>query len=105
MRVLTLIFGDKMKLTKRELDSGLKWASYNGHIGVVKTLLENGADVHANNNYALKWASRNGHVEVVKTLLENGANVRANNNYALRWASENGHVEVVNLLKQYGERL
>jgi ankyrin repeat protein len=72
-------------------------ASSNGHIDVVKLLLEHGADVKAigmslrhfsssfhsqlkvdeSNNTALHMASSNGHTNVVKLLLEHGADVKA----------------------------
>jgi hypothetical protein len=34
----------------------------------VKLLLDKGADVHAENNYALIWARAYGHTETVKVL-------------------------------------
>lgn len=46
----------------------LNWASENGYIEIVKLLLNEGADVHADNDTALRWASENGHSEVVKVL-------------------------------------
>jgi ankyrin repeat protein len=46
----------------------------NGHDSVVKLLLQNGADVHADNDCALQLSSKNGHDIVVKLLLGNGAN-------------------------------
>jgi len=51
-----------------------------------------------NNNYALGWASANGHLPVVKFLVEQGVDIHANNNQALIWASEKGHLPVVNYL-------
>ncbi len=39
---------------------------------MVKYLVENGADIHANNDYALECASENDHLSVVKYLVENG---------------------------------
>ena len=51
----------------------------NGHLEVVKYLVENKANIHAKNDYALRLASGNGHLEVVKYLVENGANIHAKN--------------------------
>ena len=64
-------------------------------------IIQEGIDIHADDEYALRWASENGHLEVVKLLLENGANVHAYNDYALRLASEYGHLDVVKYLNQY----
>jgi hypothetical protein len=79
----------------------LRWASENGHLEVVKLLLENGANLHIEHDCVLRWASWNGHLEVVKLLLENGADLHADDDYALRSASVNGHLEVVELLKSH----
>jgi ankyrin repeat protein len=40
----------------------------NGHLDVVKYLIEHGADVHVGKGIALGRASRNGHLAVVKYL-------------------------------------
>ena len=86
-------------------DYALRSASGNGRTEVVKLLLDAGANVHANNNYTLQWASYKGHTEVVKLLLDAGADVHANNNYALCWASRNGHTETVKVLEKHIEKL
>jgi len=88
--------------THADDDYAFRWAFTNGHIKVVKILLENGADVHVNTDFPLRQASENGHLEVVKLLLENGADVHASDDYALRWASRYGHIEVVKVLLENG---
>ncbi|AQN68743.1 ankyrin repeat protein [Saudi moumouvirus] len=80
-------------------DSALALASDRGHLEVVKYLVESGANIHADKDYALRWASRCGYLDVVQYLVENGANINAKNDYSLRWASENGHLEVVKYLE------
>jgi len=57
-------------MQKSSLDEFLRKAAKYGHTEVVKLLLEQGADVHADNDWALVWAADNGHKEVVKLLLE-----------------------------------
>ena len=83
----------------------MNWDFFNfcglGNVDMVKLLLDNRADVHADDNWALRWASSNGRYEVVKLLLDNGADIHADNNWALIYASDNGHYKVVELLKQY----
>ena len=80
----------------------LSCASRNGHLEMVKYLVENGADFRADDDYVVRWASRFGHLKVVKYLVEKGANFRADDNYAIRWASRNGHLEVVKYLVEMG---
>ena len=51
----------------------VRYASYNGHLDVVKYLVSQGADIRADNDEAVRWASFNGHLEVVKYLVSQGA--------------------------------
>lgn len=76
-----------------------------GDIWLIKQLLEAGADVHAQNDYALRLASEYGHTEVLELLLEAGANVHADNDQALRVAAYGGHTEIIRLLVNYGASL
>jgi len=77
-------------------------AAKKGHAKIVKLLIELGADVHAWSNYALRYSSSNGHIEVVKLLIEAAALIHADDDYALLYASLNGHIEVVKLLIEAG---
>ncbi|KAJ3282226.1 hypothetical protein HK104_010999 [Borealophlyctis nickersoniae] len=57
-----------------------------------------GADVYAWGDEGLCLAAGNGHLEVIRVLLENGADVRAGDDQALRWAARNGSLEVAGML-------
>ena len=86
-------------------DWPLRFASHNGHTDIVKLLIDNGSDIHANNDQALHLASKYGHTDTVKLLIDHGADIHAINDNALRYATRNGHTDIVNLLKQYGSTL
>ncbi len=89
-------------------EAALRMASYNGHIEVVKYLVElkpDGADIHALGDQALRLASENGHIKVVKYLVDQGANIHAKNDYALRWASYYGQIDVVKYLVGLGANI
>ena len=83
----------------------LRAASSNGHLEVVKYLVEQGADIHANDDLSLISASNNGHLELVKYLVEQGADIHAHNDLSLRWARQRGHTEVADYLVSQGARL
>lgn len=53
---------------------------------------------------ALMYASMNGHMEIVKLLLENGADTSIKNNdgkTALILAFENNHIDIVDLIEEF----
>ena len=87
-------------VTEHGYKSALREASDNGHLDIVKYLIEEiGVDVHSFNDIALRWAAENGHLEVVKYLIEKGADPSVYDNQALKSASYNKHIDVVNYLK------
>src|SRR3989344_2772907 len=75
------------------------------HLPVVQYLLDQGADIHAENDCALRWSAYNGHLPVVQYLLEHGADIHAKNDLALRWSAENGHLPVVQYLLIHGAKI
>ncbi|KAK5089797.1 hypothetical protein LTR70_006171 [Exophiala xenobiotica] len=88
--------------------SPLHAASSQGHLSIVKYLLENGGDVNAcdkDNSTVLHAACRGGDLSVVKYLLENGANVSAcdkDNRTALHVACHVGNPSMVTNLLENG---
>ena len=67
-------------------------------IDAVKYLIEQGADIHVDNDYPLIWASKMDQCKLVKYLVENGADIHARDDEALIWASKMGQCELVKYL-------
>ncbi|PVU85014.1 hypothetical protein BB560_007185, partial [Smittium megazygosporum] len=67
----------------------------------IKLLLDRGADIHADSEYAWREASRNRHVEAAKLLLDCGADIHSENHYYLSLASERGYRELAKVISNY----
>ena len=70
----------------------------NGYEGIVKLLIEAGADVTANDNYAIQVSTENGHEKIVKLLIEAGADSTS----LIIDAVKDGKLEIVKLLIEAG---
>jgi ankyrin repeat protein len=88
----------------------LMTAAAEGHVGVMRLLLERGAEVNADCKYhetALHYAAENGHEEVVSILLSCGADPSRKDNILrntpLMYASRNGHLGAARQLLQVRE--
>ena len=49
--------------------------------------------------FAIGWASEYGRLDIVKYLVEQGADIHADDDYALRYAVTYDHLEIVDYLK------
>lgn len=87
-------------------------AAHNGHVIIVRMLLDNGIDVNASvsekfPDTALQVATKKGHVNMVQVLLEAGAEVNAGNfrdtNYTALWfAIDQDQTKLVRILLNAG---
>ncbi len=80
-------------------------AAENGHLEIVKYLVDNQVNIDEKGNLALNFSSANGHLEVVKYLVLKGADIHADNAFSLRLASEKGHLEIVKYLVKQGANI
>jgi hypothetical protein len=77
----------------------------------VKLCIENGGDIHYNDDLLLKIACREGHKNIVNLLFEynNKIKTTAKNNFkfkeSLFWAATNGHWDILMILKNQGANL
>jgi ankyrin repeat protein len=80
-------------------ETGIELASKNGHLDVVKELLNYGIEPVAYHNSPLRNAAEGGHLEIVKLLLKyDEVDPSDYNNGAIKEASEGGYLEIVKLL-------
>ncbi|GAI46299.1 unnamed protein product, partial [marine sediment metagenome] len=87
--------------------SALHWAAYQGHLDVIKLLIENGADVNVrctnedktiNGITPLFWAISRGHENAAELLINKGADVNARNKLRETALYGIGSLEVAKLL-------
>jgi ankyrin repeat protein len=81
-------------------------AAKGGHLGLVRFLVQNGADVKAVDNFgmtALMHAAERGHLGVVEFLLEKNPDLdKVDTTNVLTRAAEGGHLDLVRFLVQNG---
>lgn len=80
-------------------------ASESGNLEIAKYLVEHGANIHAGDERALRIASKNGHLNIVKYLVSLGADIHAENEESLRWAIINEHLDVAKYLVREGANI
>lgn len=83
-------------------DNLLKRSVYLGKYNITKFLLENNANVTAEDNIAIKIMAKRNNSEMIKILIDYGADIHVDNEYPLRCSAHNKNYDNVTLLLQYG---
>ncbi len=76
----------------------------NGHIDIVKLLIENDANINIKDSgdwTPLIMASFYGHLDIIEYLLENGADINSDDTTAIDIAREREHFDIVEYLEYY----
>ena len=73
------------------------------YLPMVKYFAKYGADIITKET--MKLACKNGHLHMVKYLVEHGVNVTADHNESVKLACENGHLPVVEYLVEHGAKI
>lgn len=111
--IIDTFFLSENYINRKDYDgfTALMYASQRGHIEVVESLVNRGADIEATDNNkgtALMHASHWGHSKVVKYLVSKGANIEAkdeNGQTALLHASFRGRLKIVKYLVSKGANI
>lgn len=79
----------------------LLYACQNGHLSIIKLLIEHGANIHYKNDLPLRVAVF-GHLSIVQYLIEQGADIYAENEQAVQLAEVYGSISVLRYLISKG---
>ena len=79
-------------------DMALQMAiSKDGDLEILRVLMEHGANIHAQDDYAIRFASEDGRTDMVKLLLKYKPDIHANSDYAIQM----GNPDIIKLLNEY----
>ena len=77
-------------------------AVYNGSLQKVKDAVNQGVDIHANEDWALCCAASDGYIDILQYLIGRGGNIHTRDEWPLRWAAGMGHLNIVKYLVAQG---
>lgn len=87
---------------KKEI--ALHYCAMNGYAEIATILLQNGADVHTDDDLPLRSSVSGNHFEVAIVLLKAGANVNTHDDVSLRTSIVRGNLALVAKLLEYGAK-
>lgn len=100
IEIVNMLLERGIRITSNN-SSALNCSAKNNHLEIVLALLKIDTERYCL-GYALMLAAKEGHVDIVTTLLEHGANVRAGDNESLYVSIRGNHLAVVTVLLEWG---
>jgi len=91
-----------MSELQKTVNEHLREAAQIGNIALMQDALDNGAEIHHDNDSALQWVCYNGHRDAAEFLLDNGADPHADGGKPLKHAAEQERYSIVLLLLERG---
>lgn len=88
-----------------EPDEALFLAIQNGHLDIIKYLVQNGADILTGESTLIIDAVESNRLDITEYLLENGIDVHYNDEMPLRIAINFNNLDMVKLLLNYGAEI
>lgn len=88
-----------------DFSSLLILASFYGYLDTVKFLVENGADVHMDNDKAFRNAVIRSNLDVAEYLIQFGMDIHMDDEYLLRKSIENGDTHMITFLVDNGANI
>lgn len=94
----------KLTISKLSPTDKLIVGCRDGQLWIVKEGLKEGGDIKVGHDTPFIWACKNGHLDIVRYLLENveGIEINTTNASPIRYACTNGHTDVVKYLVENG---
>lgn len=84
-------------------DAMLKIAVLNGHLDIIKYLVEDlGADVCTSDGYLICFAINKGYFDITKYLVEHGVDIHTDNEAPACYAAMSGNVDIIKYLVNLG---
>lgn len=91
---------DYIEIAKEYYDIAVITAAEYGNLNALELLHKNGANIYTRDNDPIKIASKNGHIDIVRYLLEQKADATAGDFCAIRLAAEFNKPKILELFNQ-----
>lgn len=92
-------------MNKSRLNKSFIKAVKNNKIKLIKSLINKGADISFDDNFALRYSTKNNNLETIKILVNNGLSIHTCDDYILRWGTRLGYYDMTKFAVDNGAYL